>query len=169
MSYRQLANKAAEYRTCLRDRYVELHGVKLCVKMPAKLKPESDFYGDDDSVTFETHTRYVIPIYTPYYQLLEVLGTNAEADLPLELIVKVEDAWVTQSTFKLSVKNQMGCLSTRSWNVIGAEMKHLEVGYAKVIKAVPVRDDYFDDPKPVGPVTILDEGRTSVSIGGANE
>lgn len=142
MSFRVYSDNLAEYYSCLRDRQIEHEGLRVTIHEPIDQENTVDFYGDPEISNRKDRVVYMIPIYRDYFEILDVLGTDAENDLPLECLIKTSDHIPRETVFRLPVRNDAGDLIDRFWRVIGSELRHLDLGYQKIIKCVPARGDH---------------------------
>lgn len=145
--FRVYADNLAEYYSCKRDQQIEMEGLKVTLHIPVDTENPVDFYGDPEVTNRVDTVIYMIPLYKSYFEILDVLGTDAENDLPLEGLIKMSDHVPRETVFRLPVRNDAGQLIDRFWRVIGSEIRHLDVGFEKIIKFVPAREDCsLDEP-----------------------
>lgn len=144
-NYRLYADCAALVNSCLRDKYIEQHGLCVTAMLPlsesSEVKSNYTVFGDPCADNRKDETRWLIPLFKDYHQILNLVGDDIEDPLPLECLVKTTELWPNDTLFRLPVYDEaMDQLVDRYWKVIRPERKHLEVTYSKKIKVVPARD-----------------------------
>jgi hypothetical protein len=139
MNYRDLQNRLADYQVKLRDREIELRGVKTWIRRP-KNEDTEDFYGDLSSNYHPREPVFLIPKYSQYYQVVDVMGSDIEIDLPLEAIAKVSEHIPKDSLILLGLRNDYGALEMNWWRVLSSQVQHLERRTSKIIRMTPVRE-----------------------------
>jgi hypothetical protein len=139
MNYRDLQNNAVRYQTSLRDQAIESQGVQAVIRRP-KSEDTEDFYGDPVSVYGPREVIFLIPNYSQYYQVVDLMGTDVEIELPLEAIAKVHDYIPNDSLILLGVRNDEGRLEMTWWRVLSSQVKHMERRMSKIVRMTPVRE-----------------------------
>jgi hypothetical protein len=145
--YRGLANSAALYQARLRDRALDVTGIRTECYRPVigtGSAPESakDFYGDANpaySYSNGPDSIVVDPKYDAYHQLLDIVGLDSEQTLPLEVIIKTCDHVPDRTLLRLPIRSKSDDTRQIWWVVQRTEVKHLETYYAKVAQCVPYR------------------------------
>jgi hypothetical protein len=140
MNFRVLANRSAEYLAELRDINVDMMGLLTRIRRPI-VENQIDFYGDyvmnygtEDNIT-------IVPQYDRYYQVINILGQDYDAKLPLDAIVKVKDYIPNNSVILIAVRNNQGTTQSFWWRVLSTEVKHIESHYARVAHLAPTRGE----------------------------
>jgi hypothetical protein len=145
---RELANKMLQLQACQRDKYVEQYGICVTAMVPlnseGEVNSEVDYFGDKCAANRKDVVMPLIPQYSDYYSLIDIVGEDHENPLPLECLVRTCDYWPLDTIFRLPVMNTDGVLQDRYWRVINQNQKHLELVYSKKIQVVPARDHYVE-------------------------
>jgi hypothetical protein len=148
MSYHDLADISIDYQVQIRDRDVEIKGICTIIRRPI-VENKLDFYGDPISQYGNDEQIYIIPQYDGYYQIIDLLGQDVEATLPLKAIVKVSDYIPNDSVVHLAVRNNKGTMEKRWWRIQSTSVKHLESHYSRIANLAPVREPLFNVPATV--------------------
>jgi hypothetical protein len=162
-SYRDLQNAAVDYQARLRDREIESKGVKSWIRRPRN-EDTQDFYGDPVSVYSPREPIYLIPNYTQYYQVIDIMGSDIETELPLEAIAKVHEHIPKDSLILLGARNDYGMLEVNWWRVLSSQIRHLERRTSKTIRMTPVREpvDEFDRTVSINSISTVTVDATRI-------
>jgi hypothetical protein len=139
LNYWELGNRSVEYLASLRDRNVDLIGVRTKIRRPDRENPVS-FYGDYLSSYLPEEDISLVPQYSKYYQVIDILGQMVEVNLPLQAVVKVKDYIPNDSVVLIAVRNNEGTTQSRWWRVLSTEVKHIDNHYSRIAYLAPVRE-----------------------------
>jgi len=138
MTLRSYANSAAAYQAKLRDRQIDAEGVKTWIRYWLN-EGEVDFYGDPIFKPSIRRPISVIPLYEQYYNVVDLMRSDIELNIPFQCVVKVGEHIPDNSVIELPLRNDKGQLVTNWWTVISTRIKHLERGYARIANLTPTR------------------------------
>lgn len=144
-TYRDVANTTAEYQSELRDNYIENSGISIQLQVPITenvLDSFGDLKTDDD--TRIVSIIQAIPRFTEYYQIVDIIGQNLEEAIPLEVQIKSTQHVPNDTLLTIPTPSDDGGTQEMVWRVLSTEKKHLEVGYSKLIRCVPARNEGWE-------------------------
>jgi len=168
MPYRNLANQSIDYQAKLRDREIDLVGVRTVIRRP-KVENAFDFYGDPTSAYGPREPISLIPKYESYYQVVDLMGADQDTGMPLEALIKVSEHIPNDAIVLLGQRNDKGEFVDTWWRVMSSRIRHLEGRYARVATLTPVREviESFDREVIVGAVSSVSADATHIpAVGG---
>jgi hypothetical protein len=139
MSLRAYANSAIAYQAKLRDRDIDLSGVKAWIRERLN-EGTKDFYGDPIIKFGPRRPISLIPLYRQYYNVVDLMGSDVELNVPFQCIVKVRDHIPNNSVIELPLRNDDGRLVSNWWTVNSTQIQHLERRYSRVAYLSPTRE-----------------------------
>lgn len=167
MIYRDLLNRGTTYLQRLRDRQLDTNGILADFYLPGEGEDNVNFFGDQlPDPSMRIHKRFmVIPSYNQYYMLIGIVGQTYEDNLPLEVMCEANAVIPVGSLFELPLKGPNGFMRNVLWRVASVDVRHVDVPYGKVLKAVPARAG-VPQKNPDGTVTVTTapDGSTLVNI-----
>jgi hypothetical protein len=141
-NYRTYADSVLTYRVMLRDREIEAVGMLVEASLPSEVENTVDIYGNFQRTEGSRITRsfYVVPLFEPYFQLLDIVGTDSEQSLPLEVRVKVADHIPMSTVLSIPTRRTNGSIVETKWVVNAVDIKMLNAAFAKIAKCTPYRE-----------------------------
>jgi len=151
--YRNFANASVKYQAKLRDRDIDAVGVRTWIRIN-ETEQSRDFYGDPiiKTRTFRKQIS-LIPLYDRYYNVVDLMGSDVELNMPLQCIVRVQEHIPNNSVIELPLRNDEGKLVNNWWTVNSTQIKHLERGYSRVAYLTPTREPVENFQRETFPIT----------------
>lgn len=132
---RDTANSVLDYKRQQRDAFIDQHGIFIDIVIP--LVKNVDTYGDlvyatNSEVT--TVRSSVIPKYSQWRMLIDIVGLSVENPIPLEIIVRSDFDYPRGTKLIIPIDDQV-----KEWKVLSSNVSHLDYTHDKIVKVVPWR------------------------------
>lgn len=132
---RGTANANLDYKRQQRDAFIDQHGIFIDIVIP--LVKNIDAYGDlvyatNSDVT--TVRSSVIPKYSQWRMLIDVVGLSIENPIPLEIIVRSDFDYPRGTKLIIPIDDEV-----KEWKVLSSSVNHLDYTHDKIVKVVPWR------------------------------
>lgn len=135
MYNRNTAHNNLDYKRQLRDARIDQNGIIIDVIVPNVRNV--DAYGDlvyADTAETTTYQTSVIPQYSQWRMLIDVLGFSIENPIPLEILVRTDFDYPRGTKLVIPIDDQY-----KEWKVLSAGFKHIDRMQTKSVKVVPWR------------------------------